>query len=175
MSFQAVAVPYDTSANAFYFSSPESFEQQFDNQFNRFGEVVEEFYIELIDGCSATFELNSVVDLIQCNVPDWFEYRDQYIELSKLEQVAFLWLMQDIIPKRAFAFERINEAFNRMQDVCVFDGSIEDYIYDLVNEYYDLSEFALQYFDYKQLAYDMECNSEFVQFGDYIITNPQDI
>ena len=166
MSFEAVAIPYDTSASAFYFDSPESFEKQIGKQFNRYGQFVEEFEIDLVDGDNSVFEFNKIMDLHQSNVSEWFEYLEIYAGMKEHEQAALMWLVSSGIKKD------IGQALESASDVCVFEGTPLDYAYEVIADCYNLPEIAEMYFDYKAFARDLEMNGEIVEFGDFVITNP---
>ena len=72
-----------------------------------------------------------------------------------------------------------NEALEKLEDVSIYHGSADDYTYDMVQECYDLPEFALRYFDYDSLKRDMELNGEIIEMrhgqDTYTITNASGI
>lgn len=61
---------------------------------------------------------------------------------------------------------------------CLFDGSIADYAYDLIQDCYDLKsmEGLVSYIDYDKFGWDLVLNSEIVKLGHNLVwTNPNDI
>lgn len=63
-------------------------------------------------------------------------------------------------------------------DASLFDGSVSDYAYELINDCYDLKPFGTlaNYIDYEAFGRDMLLDSEIVELGYSLIwTNPNDI
>ena len=63
-------------------------------------------------------------------------------------------------------------------DASLFDGSLSDYAYELINDCYDLKPFGTlaNYIDYEAFGRDMLLNGEIVELGYSLIwTNPNDI
>lgn len=61
---------------------------------------------------------------------------------------------------------------------CLFEGSISDYAYELINDCYDVKAMGTlaKYIDYEAFGRDMLLNSEIVELGYSLIwTNPNDI
>jgi len=63
-------------------------------------------------------------------------------------------------------------------NACLFDGSVSDYAYELLNDCYDLKPMGTlaNYIDYDSFGRDMLLNGEIVELGYSLIwTNPNDI
>ncbi len=63
-------------------------------------------------------------------------------------------------------------------DACLFEGSISDYAYELINDCYDTKSMGTlaNYIDYDAFGRDMLLNNEIVELGYSLIwTNPNDI
>lgn len=63
-------------------------------------------------------------------------------------------------------------------NACLFDGSVSDYAYELIQDCYDLKAMGrlANYIDYEAFGRDMLLNSEIVELGYSLIwTNPNDI
>jgi len=63
-------------------------------------------------------------------------------------------------------------------NACLFDGSVSDYAYELLNDCYDLKPMGnlANYIDYDAFGRDLLLNSEIVELGYNLLwTNPNDI
>jgi len=63
-------------------------------------------------------------------------------------------------------------------NACIFDGSVSDYAYELLNDCYDLKPMGTlaNYIDYDSFGRDLLLNSEIVELGYNLLwTNPNDI
>lgn len=79
----------------------------------------------------------------------------------------------------SYSGESFDEALDKLDEVCLFCGEAKDYVYDFVDECYNLPDFAMQYFDYDSLKRDMECSGEIVEFrlggSYYTVTNANEV
>lgn len=139
------ANPYDISANGFYFDSFEEFEKKAKNLRNWYGQPVEEFEIVYIDGDNPNLFVAAKIN--QANLETWYDELD-HIDDDSDEGLAIRYLLEKV----GLSLE---DALNRYQEVQIYRGRIEDYAADLIEECYDLPEFALRYFDYDSFARDM--------------------
>lgn len=64
------AQPYDIHANGFYFEDAESFQAKITSITNEFGDPVEEFEIQFIDGETLDCELANALGVNQANILD---------------------------------------------------------------------------------------------------------
>lgn len=158
------ATPYDTSANWFYFKTFEEYQEKQKKHFNGYGDPVEEYEVQFIDGTEDQCEFAKMVEPDQCNLEQWFEDCETYCGLDELQQVAIAYLLTHL----NYSFE---EAMSKLDDVQVYEGKKEDYAYELVEDCYDLPEFAKTYFDYDAFARDLDMNGDICEWGDYVITN----
>ena len=90
MTISLYAQPYNIDANGFYFSSYEEYTEKQESCRDSFGQPVEEFEIQHIDGAG---DFARIVKPDQCNLDEWFEQAEQYEELSDTEQTVFSWLV----------------------------------------------------------------------------------
>ena len=158
MTTSFFAQPYDLSAQGFYFSTFEEYEEKSDTNVNSFGQPVEEYEIQVID-CDSDFSKHVAPD--QSNLEQWIEWEGQYDDLSRMEQYAFEYLC-DVKGKGA----DIDDIFSSIDDVIVFEGSKTDYAYEVVNDIYDIEKMLgdlSSYFDYESYARDLECNGDIVE------------
>jgi len=78
------AQPYDITANGFYFSSTEEFETKQKTAKNDYGEPVEEFEIQFIDGEEIDSALAHAIGLDQGNFPAFFTACEEWDEEGKI-------------------------------------------------------------------------------------------
>lgn len=67
------AQPYDVSATGFYFESFEDYQSKAAKAVNDYGQPVEEFEIEFVDGEDIDCELAKAWDLSRFNIAGFFE------------------------------------------------------------------------------------------------------
>lgn len=139
------ANPYDISAAGFPFDSFEEFEEKAKNLRNDHGWPVEEFEIEYIDGDNP--KLFEAAGINQAKLAVWFEELD-HIDDDSDEGLAIRYLLENVGLS-------LKDTLNQYPEVQIYRGSIEDYAADLVEECYDLPEFAIRYFDYAAFARDL--------------------
>ena len=74
------AQPYDISATGFYFKSAEEYEKNVKALRNEYGDPVEEFEIQFIDGDAIDCDLAEAIGLNQVNLARFFEIVDEWDE-----------------------------------------------------------------------------------------------
>ncbi|NRA88904.1 MAG: antirestriction protein ArdA, partial [Rhizobiales bacterium] len=74
---------YDISATGFYFESSEQYNEHIKNAVNGYGEPVEEFEIQFIDGDDIDCDLAKAWCLNQCNFGQFFDAVDEWDENQK--------------------------------------------------------------------------------------------
>ncbi len=67
------AQPYDISATGFYFDSSDDYSKNYDNCRNDYGDQVEEFGIQFIDGNLIDAQLFKALDINQANFAEFFD------------------------------------------------------------------------------------------------------
>lgn len=139
------ANPYDISATGFYFDSLEEFEEKTKNLRNECGQPVEEFSIEYIEGDNP--KLFDAAKINQANLAIWFDELD-HIEDDSDDGLAIRYLLENVGLS-------LDDALNQYQEVQIYQGRIEDYAADLIEDCYELPEIALRYFDYEAFARDL--------------------
>lgn len=168
MTISLFAQPYNIDATGFYFSSYEEYNEKQAACFDSFGNAVEEFEIQHIDGAG---DFARIVKPDQCNLEEWFEQAEQFDELSSDEQTAFQWLVDDCNQDADEAFEKCNE-------VCIFEGTREEYAQQFVDDCYDLERKMgdlARYFDYDAFGRDLELGGDIVEISPRVwVTNPHD-
>ncbi len=80
---QLHAQPYDLSATGFYFETAEEYKTKVKALRNEYGDPVEEFEIQFIDGESTDCDLAKAIGLNQANLARYFEIVDDWEEWEK--------------------------------------------------------------------------------------------
>ncbi|WP_330110338.1 antirestriction protein ArdA [Methylophaga thalassica] len=151
MTNQYHATPYDLSAKGFYFTSFNEYSEKVKSHKNKYGEHVEEYEIQFIDGDKS--HLFSALGINQANLQEWFE---AYEDLDKENTIKAIYLAEDM------GFDT-NVIPALLDDVCVFEGSVEEYAEDYIEETGLLSQIPenLQcYFDIQAFARDLLISGE---------------
>ncbi len=78
------AQPYDLSATGFFFTTVEEYQELVDQLTNEYGEPVEEFEIQYIDGESIDAELFRAVGVHQGNIGDFLDACDNWEGWQKI-------------------------------------------------------------------------------------------
>ncbi|KPP83031.1 MAG: antirestriction protein [Oceanicaulis sp. HLUCCA04] len=140
------ATPYDISAEGFYFKSLEEYLDKAASHRNEYGDPVEEYEIQFIDG--ENHALFAAIGVNQANLKLWF---DHFEDLDDDDAVKAIYLAehQGTPP---------NEIIDRLEEVYLFEGTpveyAESYIEDtgLLN---GMPENLRYYFDTEAFARDM--------------------
>lgn len=85
------ATPYDLSATGFYFKTYEDYTSQATTHRNEYGDEVEEYEIQFIDGGNC--ELFSVLSVNQANLKQWF---DEFEDLDGEDLIKAIYLASDL-------------------------------------------------------------------------------
>lgn len=80
---QLHAQPYDLSATGFYFESVEEFDAKAKANRNDYGQRVEEYEIQFIDGEGIDCDLASAIGINQANIAQYFEAVEAWCEDEK--------------------------------------------------------------------------------------------
>ncbi len=145
---QLHAQPYDISATGFYFESVEEYQEKADKAVNRYGDPVEEFEIQFIDGERIDCELAEAIGLSQCTINAYFECVDGLEDSSKIEIII-------AVGECGYDFDA--DCLNQW-DVTVYHvDSFRDLAIEFVEEgiFGDISKSIENYIDYEAIARDL--------------------
>ncbi len=140
------ATPYDLSATGFYFKTYEDYTSQATTHRNEYGDEVEEYEIQFIDGGNC--ELFSVLSVNQANLKQWF---DEFEDLDGEDLIKAIYLASDLNYD-------IDDILGNLDDVYLFEGTAEEYADDYLESTGILSEIPENlrfYFDVALFARDM--------------------
>jgi len=84
---QLFAQPYGISANGFYFETAEEYKKNANALRNEYGNPVEEFEIQFIDGKYIDYDLARTIGLTQVNIVQFFDYIDDWDEGQKQQVI----------------------------------------------------------------------------------------
>ncbi|MCV6576175.1 MAG: antirestriction protein ArdA [Cohaesibacter sp.] len=87
MTITLHAQPYDLSANGFYFSSAEEYADKVRNVKNAYGDVVEEFEIQFIDGEELDCTFAKAIGISQANVARFLELVEDLEDWKKINLI----------------------------------------------------------------------------------------
>lgn len=159
------AQPFSFDARGFYFHDMTSFEAQFEANKDAFGNHVQEYEFQFIDGDGA--ELFRALKIDQSTLDVWF---DQVENMDEHEQAALAYLTGECLGMDVI------DALETVDEVCLFQGNAKDYAEDVFTEMYpDLPEGLRMYIDIEAFARDLELNGDVYEFRfegtDYTVTN----
>lgn len=83
MTITLYAQPYDITASGFYFKSADQFEFDAVACVNDYGDQVEEFEIQFIDGEGIDYELAKAIGINQANITQFFDCVEKWNEDEK--------------------------------------------------------------------------------------------
>jgi len=148
------ATPYDTSATGFYFTDYNDYFQKAENHYNAYGQHVEEYEIQFIDGENA--ELFKALSVNQANLDLWF---NEFVQLDHENAVKAIYLADDLA-------EHMEAIIDKLEDICLYAGTPEQYAENYLEEtgmIELLPEYLRYYFDYESYARDMLYNGDIAE------------
>lgn len=80
---QLYAQPYNIDATGFYFTSEEEFQERSNANRDRFGQIVEEYEVQFMDGETIDAELARAFELSQCNFGEFLESTENWSDDQK--------------------------------------------------------------------------------------------
>ena len=151
---QLYANPYDMDATGFYFSTLEEYNAKAKVNFNRYGQFVEEYMIDSIDGTLLELELASAIGLAQYNFAAYLEACDEWTD----EEITRACVMfgENITNECFTKYDRTDgddvilhhcESFTELAEQRVDDGL-----------YGDIPDHLAGYIDYQAIGRDLSYN-----------------
>lgn len=120
MSNRYHATPYDISATGFFFDTYEEYQTRAAAHRNAYGEPVEEYEVQFIDGDS--YRLFEAIGVNQANLKDWFE---RFEDMDDDEAVKLIILIEH------FGYS-VEDAMDRIDDLHLFEGTAIEYAEELI-------------------------------------------
>lgn len=153
------ANPYNQDANGFYFSSLEEYETKAKNLSDRYGNAVEEFEIDFINGDESEQFLFDLIKVNQANLDYYFDCVNEY-SLDENQVIAGKYLLD--------CGHTIESILENVDNVQIYEGSASDYAYEFINDCYNLDKMMgdlANYFDYDKFANDLIYSGDIVEVG----------
>lgn len=148
------ATPYNIDAVGFYFESVEEYQTKSESHFDRFGNLVEEFEIQFIDGDDA--ELFEACGINQANINVWF---DDIEFLQDFEKASLFYLV-------GVVGYNLDQALEKMNEPSIYEGSLLEAATELFDECYlhTLPDNLRFYIDYEKFANDCSVSGDMCEF-----------
>jgi len=145
------ATPYDISAAGFYFENYEEYLAKAEQHTNEYGDKVEEFEIQFIEG--ENYELFKALEVSQGNLKLWF---DEYEDLEGEDLVRAIYIAE-------YSGYETSEILSKLEDIRLFEGTAiefaEEYLED-TGTLDEIPENLRYYFDVERFANDMIMNGD---------------
>lgn len=160
------AQPYNLDATGFYFSDYDEFESKQAACRDSFGNPVDEFEIQFINGSSEAAALFSALNINQANIAEFIELIDERTESE--------WIGIAYLADLGYSF---GDAINKCEEVSFRECRLEDAATELFDEchLHEIPERLQAYIDYSAFAYDCRVSGDLVEFelagSTYTITN----
>jgi len=140
------ATPYDLSATGFYFKTYDDYTKQAATHRNEYGDPVEEYEIQFIDGDNC--ELFKALNVNQATLDVWF---DDFENLDGEDLIKAIYLASDLNYD-------CDDILSSLDDVYLFEGTAEEYAEDYLESTGMLDQIPENlrfYFDVALFARDM--------------------
>ena len=146
---QLYAQPYDLSANGFYFEAAEEYASKADALRNDYGDPVEEFEIQFIDGEDIDCDLAKAIGINQANLKQYFEAVEEWDADDKTRVIL-------AVGECGYTFEDDTLPSDFDLDIYAFD-TMRDLTEHFVDEglFGDIPERLQFYIDYDAIARDL--------------------
>ncbi len=147
---QLFAQPYDISATGFYFDTVEKYEEQAGSLRNSYGEPVEEFEIQFIDGDDIDAALFRALSVYQGDISNFLEACDEWDDDNKVKVII-------AVGEAGYSFDSKTSHPNDF-DVDIYEiDSLRDLAEQFVDEglFGDIPENIQCYLDYDAIARDL--------------------
>ena len=148
------ATPYNRDATGFYFTDAHDYEAKSALHVDRYGNLVEEFEIQFIDGDDA--QLFEACSINQANLNSWF---DDIEFLQDHEKVNLYYLV-------AVAGYTLDQALEKLDEPSIAEASLRSAAEELFDECWlsSVPENIHFYIDYDKFARDCELGGDMVEF-----------
>jgi hypothetical protein len=148
------ATPYNIEARGFYFEAIDEFEVKSTCHLDRYGNIVEEFEIQFIDGLDA--QLFEACSINQANLNTWF---NEIEFLKDYEKVSLYFLVSQI----GYTLE---QALEKLDEPSITESNLHDAAEALFDECYLhlVPENIRYYINYEKFANDCKIGGDLSEF-----------
>ena len=144
------AQPYDISANGFYFETAEEFQAKFKDNKNDYGDPVEEYEIQFIDGEDIDVDLQKAWGLNQANYADYLDAASDWDEDQKRRYII-------AVGECGYSHEQVADDPDQI-DITLYEcESMKELAEQFVDEglYGEIPKSLEFYIDYEAIARDL--------------------
>jgi len=148
------ATPYDVSASGFYFTDYEEYLAKAKNHKNDYGDIIDEVEIQFIDGDN--YQLFNALGINQVNLEQWF---NRFEQLDGDDLIKTVYLAE-------YTGEDMSDILDKLDDVCLFEGTSTEYAEEYINDcglLSELPEHLHYYFDVEAFARDMVLSGDITE------------
>ncbi|MDY0029894.1 MAG: antirestriction protein ArdA [Pseudobdellovibrionaceae bacterium] len=144
------AQPYDISANGFYFENAEDYQEKTSKLLNRYGEPVEEFEIQFIDGEGIDCDLFKAISISQCTCEKFLDIVEEWTEDDKIKIII-------AVGEVGYNFDLNKDTPNQFDIELYQINSLKELAEQFVEEglFGDIPERLRNYLDYDAIACDL--------------------
>lgn len=144
------AQPYDISATGFYFEDASSYLAKIETITNDYGDPVEEFEIQFIDGETIDVKLSNAIGLDQCTILKIMECIDDWSAEQKLKVII-------AIGESGYSFDFKSSVPEDFDIDLYTDMTLRDLAYIFVDEgmFGDIPANIIAYLDFDLIARDL--------------------
>ncbi len=140
------ATPYDISAAGFYFKTYEEYLEKTAHHTNDYGDPVEEFEIQFIDGDN--YELFNALRVCQASLELWFA---DFEDLDGYDLIRATYLAE-------YTGYEADDIQHRLDDIHLFEGTAQEYVEQYIEDtgiLDQIPEHLRFYFDVERFTNDM--------------------
>lgn len=147
---QLHAQPYDISASGFYFESLEEYQQKASINRNDYGDEVEEYEIQFIDGDDLYCALFTALGVSQCNIGAYFKVCEDWDDHEKINVIL-------AVDECGYDFDMEKGAPSDFNIEIYKVDSLKDLAYQFVDEglFGEIPDNIQCYLDYDAIARDL--------------------
>ena len=165
MTVTLYAQPYDMNAHGFYFKNFEDYRSNSSKVRNAFGQVVEEFEIQFIDGCDLYCDFAKAYGVNQANLKQFFEAIEDWDDDQKRNFII-------AVGECGYSFDPASVDPDDFDIDIFWLDSLKELAEQFIDEglFGDIPERLQFYIDYDAIARDLSADySETVIAGDALI------
>lgn len=144
------AQPYDISATGFYFTGPADYETKAAKALNAYGQPVEEFEIQFIDGDDLDARLFDALGVHQGVLPGFFDAVDDWTDDDKVRVII-------AVSEAGYAFDLRGDRPDRLDVDLYTCDSLRDLAMQFVDDglFGEIPDPIRHYLDYDAMARDL--------------------
>ena len=159
------AQPYDYDASGFYFDSFEDYETKYNKNCNVYGQPVEEYELQFIDGSAIDCDLFKAIDRTQnivCSLKAFFMVANTWEDCDKIPLII---AYEENITSEPFNEEVTSDMF---QDIDIYyDMSFEDLAWEFIENglFGEIPKHLENYLDIQLMARDLSFDYNEISVG----------